>query len=99
MKKFISTLLLFLGIILSTAAQNVIKGVVVDSEKNTQLKGVAINVKNNTANTLTNENGVFILQNLTNGSYVLEISLKGYETQNFPLELSGSTVDLGNILL
>ena len=99
MKKFISTLLLFLGIILSTAAQNVIKGVVVDSEKNTQLKGVAINVKNNTANTLTNENGVFILQNLTNGSYVLEISLKGYETQNFPVELSGSTVDLGNILL
>ena len=99
MKKFISTLLLFLGIILSTAAQNVIKGVVVDSEKNTQLKGVAINVKNNTANTLTNENGVFILQNLTNGSYVLEISFKGYETQNFPVELSGSTVDLGNILL
>jgi len=99
MKKFISTLLLFLGIILSTAAQNVIKGVVVDSEKNTQLKGVAINVKNNTANTLTNENGVFILQNLTNGSYVIEISLKGYETQNFPVELSGSTVDLGNILL
>jgi hypothetical protein len=99
MKKFITTLLLFFGIILSTAAQNVIKGVVVDSEKNTQLKGVAINVKNNTANTLTNENGVFILQNLTNGSYVLEISFKGYETQNFPVELSGSTVDLGNILL
>jgi hypothetical protein len=99
MKKFITTLLLFFGIILITAAQNVIKGVVVDSEKNTQLKGVAINVKNNTANTLTNENGVFILQNLTNGSYVLEISLKGYETQNFPVELSGSTVDLGNILL
>jgi hypothetical protein len=99
MKKFITTLLLFFGIILSTVAQNVIKGVVVDSEKNTQLKGVAINVKNNTANTLTNENGVFILQNLTNGSYVLEISFKGYETQNFPVELSGSTVDLGNILL
>ena len=99
MKKFITTLLLFFGIILSTVAQNVIKGVVVDSEKNTQLKGVAINVKKNTANTITNENGVFILQNLTNGSYVLEISFKGYETQNFPVELSGSTVDLGNILL
>ena len=99
MKKFITTLLLFFGIILSTVAQNVIKGVVVDSEKNTQLKGVAINVKKNKANTITNENGVFILQNLTNGSYVLEISFKGYETQNFPVELSGSTVDLGNILL
>ena len=99
MKKFITTILLFFGIIFSTVAQNVIKGVVVDSEKNTQLKGVAINVKKNTVNTLTNENGVFILQNLTNGSYVLEISFKGYETQNFPVELSGTTVDLGNILL
>ena len=99
MKNFITTLLLFFGIIFGTVAQNVIKGVVVDSEKNTQLKGVAINVKKNTANTFTNDNGVFILQNLTNGSYVLEISFKGYETQNFPVELSGTTVDLGNILL
>ena len=99
MKNFITTLLLFFGIIFGTVAQNVIKGVVVDSEKNTQLKGVAINVKKNTANTFTNDNGVFILQNLTNGSYVLEISFKGYETQNFPVELSGTTVDLGTVLL
>ena len=99
MKKFITTLLLLFGIIFSTVAQNVIKGVVVDSEKNTQLQGVAINVKKNMVSTLTNENGVFILQNLINGSYVLEISFKGYETQNFPVELSGTTVDLGNILL
>ena len=99
MKNFITTLLLFFGIIFGTVAQNVIKGVVVDSEKNTQLKGVAINVKKNTANTFTNDNGVFILQNLTNGAYVLQISFKGYETQNFPVELSGTTVDLGTILL
>ena len=99
MKNFITTLLLFFGVIFGTVAQNVIKGVVVDSEKNTQLKGVAINVKKNTANTVTNDNGVFILQNLTNGSYVLEISFKGYETQNFPVELSGTTVDLGTVLL
>ncbi|MDG1980913.1 MAG: TonB-dependent receptor [Flavobacteriaceae bacterium] len=99
MKNFITTLLLFFGIIFGTVAQNVIKGVVVDSEKNTQLKGVAINVKKNTANTFTNDNGVFIIQNLTNGAYVLEISFKGYETQNFPVELSGTTVDLGTVLL
>ena len=99
MKKFITALLLFFGIIFSTSAQNVIKGVIVDSEKNTQLKGVAIKVKKNTISTLTNENGVFILQNLMNGSYVLEISFNGYETQNFPVELSGTTIDLGTILL
>ncbi|MGB1170105.1 MAG: carboxypeptidase-like regulatory domain-containing protein [Flavobacteriaceae bacterium] len=99
MKKFITTLLLFFGVIFSSIAQNVIKGVVVDSEKNTQLEGVVVKVKENTMSTLTNENGVFILQNLPNGAYVLEISFSGYETQNFPVELSGTTVDLGNILL
>ncbi len=99
MKKFITTLLLFFGVIFSTIAQNVIKGVVVDSEKNTQLKGVAIKVEKNTISTLTNENGVFILQDLVNGSYVLEISFNGYETQNYPVELSGTTIDLGTILL
>ena len=99
MKKFITTLLLFFGVIFSTIAQNVIKGVVVDSEKNTQLKGVAIKVKKNTISTLTNENGVFILQDLVNGSYVLEISFNGYETQTYPVELSGTTIDLGTILL
>ena len=99
MKKFITTLLLFFGVIFSSIAQNVIKGVVVDSERNTQLKGVVVKVKENTMSTLTNENGVFILQNLPNGAYVLEISFSGYETQNFPVELSGMTVDLGNILL
>lgn len=99
MKKFITTLLLFFGVIFSSIAQNVIKGVVVDSEKNTQLEGVVVKVKENTMSTLTNENGVFILQNLPNGAYVLEISFSGYETQNFPVELSGMTVDLGNILL
>ena len=99
MKKFITTLLLFFGVIFSSIAQNVIKGVVVDSERNTQLEGVVVKVKENTMSTLTNENGVFILQNLPNGAYVLEISFSGYETQNFPVELSGMTIDLGNILL
>lgn len=99
MKKFITTLLLFFGVIFSSIAQNVIKGVVVDSERNTPLEGVVVKVKENTMSTLTNENGVFILQNLPNGAYVLEISFSGYETQNFPVELSGMTVDLGNILL
>ena len=99
MRKIITTSILFFLVIFSSIAQNIIKGVVVDSDENNQLKGVAIKVKENTASILTNENGVFILQNLSNGSYILEISFKGYETQNFPVELSGMTVDLGTILL
>ena len=99
MKKFIPTILLIFFISLSTYAQNVIKGIVVDSEENNPLKGVSIDVKDTTLSVLTNENGVFILENLSNGSILIQISYPGYETQNFPIELDGKTIDLGTILL
>lgn len=99
MKKFIPTILLIFFISLSTIAQNVIKGIVVDSEENNPLKGVSIDVKDTTLSVLTNENGVFILENLSNGSILIQISYPGYETQNFPVELDGKTIDLGTILL
>lgn len=99
MKKFIPTILLVFFISFSTYAQNVIKGVVVDSEENNPLKGVSVDVKDTTLSVLTNENGVFILENLSSGSILIQISYPGYETQNFPVELDGNTIDLGTILL
>ncbi len=99
MKKFIPTILLVFFISFSTYAQNVIKGVVVDSEENNPLKGVSVDVKDTTLSVLTNENGVFILENLSSGSILIQISYPGYETQNFPVELNGNTIDLGTILL
>ena len=99
MKKFIPTILLIFFISFSTYAQNVIKGVVVDSEENNPLNGVSVDVKDTTLSVLTNENGVFILENLSSGSILIQISYPGYETQNFPVELNGNTIDLGTILL
>ena len=99
MKKFIPTILLISLISFSTFAQNVIKGVVLDSEENNPLKGVSVDIKDTTLRVLTNENGVFILENLSSGSVLIQISYPEYETQNFPVELNGKTIDLGTILL
>ncbi len=79
-------------------AQNVVKGIVVDSNSENPLQGVLVNVKNTTVNKVTNVNGVFNITGVTNGKYIVELKLAGYETQNFPVELSGNVVDLGTIL-
>ena len=79
--------------------QNIVKGIVVDSNSEKPLSGVLIKLKNTKQRILTNIKGVFNFENLLKRNSILEISFKGYETQNFPIELTGKTIDLGIILL
>lgn len=79
-------------------AQNVVKGVVVDSNSENPLQGVSVSIKSLSKTVTTGADGSFNLTNVSNGNYVVEISFKGYETQNFPVQLSGKTIDLGTIL-
>ena len=97
MKKIIATLLLSLSCLVSILAQNSIKGTVVDGNDEKPIKGVVVIVQNTTVRAVTDDSGAFTIGNLTNGSYVLELTFTGYETQNFPVTLSGSPVDLGTI--
>lgn len=99
MKKIITTLLFSLCCFFGIYAQNSVKGVVVDGKDEKPIKGVTVAIKDTSVSVLTNDNGAFIIENLTNGNYIVEISYKGYETQNFPLELSGLPVDLSTIYL
>lgn len=99
MKKIITTLLFSLCCFFGIYAQNSVKGVVVDGKDEKPIKGVTVAIKDTSVSALTNDNGAFIIENLTNGNYIVEISYKGYETQNFPLELSGLPVDLSTIYL
>jgi hypothetical protein len=96
MKKIISTLLLSFCCFVAFA-QNSIKGVVVDGNDEKPIKGVAVIIKDTSTRVLTNDNGEFVIENLSNGDYILQISFQGYESQNFPVQLSGSPVDLGTI--
>lgn len=92
---------MFLSILVTTGlfAQNVVKGIVVDSDSKKPLQNVSVSIKNTNISQKTNALGAFTLSNISNGSYIVEIKFGGYETQNFPVQLSGSAVDLGTILL
>ena len=97
MKKITATLLLSLCCLMNVIAQNSIKGVVVDGNDETPIKGVVVIVQNTDVRTVSDDLGAFYVEGLSNGSYVLELSFTGYETQNFPVTLTGSPIDLGKI--
>ena len=91
---------LLLLLVRAINAQNIVKGIVVDYNSEKPLKNVSVTIKNNSTQLLeTNDLGVFILKKLGNGNTILELNLSGYETQNFQLDLIGTTIDLGIIFL
>jgi hypothetical protein len=100
MKKIVLFILMILFLSPGITAQNIVKGIIKDNDSRKPLKNVSVLIKNKTSFMFkTDERGVFNIQKLINGSYVLEIKLSGYEVQNFPIILTGKTIDLGTILL
>ena len=99
MKKIVIATLLLLTSFLEVNGQNVVKGIVLDTDSEKPLHGVFVNIKNTSKSQTTDLNGNFLIKNIQNGKSILEIKLFGYETQNIPIEVAGKTVDLGIILL
>jgi len=99
MNKTIVLIVLFLLCFTSIYSQNIIKGIVVDNNSENPLSNVFVRVRNTNVTTKTDINGFFQVKDLSNGSYVMEIKFSGFETQNFPLELSGKILNLGLIIL
>ena len=99
MNKTIILIVLFLSCFRIINSQNIVKGIVVNNTTMNPLSNVLVSVKNTIITTKTDLNGVFQIKDLANGNYILEIKFNGFETQNFPLEFLGNTVDLGSILL
>ena len=98
MTKKIVHLVLFLLCYTTLYSQNVIKGILLENNSKKPLSNVLVSVKNTIIKTKTDVKGVFRIKGLASGSYLLEIKLNGFETQNFPLELLNTTLDLGAIL-
>ncbi|MDX9697379.1 MAG: TonB-dependent receptor [Bacteroidales bacterium] len=66
---------------LSLLAQNEIKGKVVDSQNNEPLSGANIVVQEIQKGTSTNEQGEFVIKEITPGTYTLLVSFVGYHDQ------------------
>lgn len=99
MRKIVFSICVSLFTLFSLQAQNIVKGIVKDNNSEKPLAGVLVNIVNTTSSQTTGLDGAFSLKAVPNGSYLLEIKLTGYESQNFPLEFSGNTIDLGTIYM
>ena len=99
MKKILPTMLVALLYSFSSNAQNIVKGVILDYNSEKPLQGIIVSVKEHNVLQTTSNEGVFVLKNLPNGKQMVTIKANGYETQNYPVILSGKTINLGTIMM
>ncbi|WP_440120557.1 TonB-dependent receptor domain-containing protein [Tenacibaculum sp. Ill] len=99
MRNFTITMLLLFSGLFGLNAQNIVKGIVINGDSENPMQGVSVSVKEANISGTTDTSGAFTLNGLPNGRQIVTVSLNGYETQNFPVELSGKTVDLGTIFM
>lgn len=91
---------LFYVINLSAQSDISVKGTIVASISETPLNGVSILLKNSNLIVKTNNEGVFNIDNLELGSYLLQLVFEGYQTQHIPLSVfEHKEYDLGIIYL
>lgn len=98
MRKIVLTMFVLMFCITGFNAQNIVKGIVTDSDSEDPLQGVLVSVVNTALNQKTGLDGAFTIKNIPKGNYIIELKLEGYETQSFPVEFVGDTIDLGIIL-
>jgi hypothetical protein len=86
---------IIIGTSQSTAS---IQGIVIDTHSETTLKSVGVKILGTTFFTETTLNGNFKIENIPEGTYVLELYLEGYSEKNISFEIiENQTVDLGTI--
>ena len=99
MKQTIISLFLSLLCYTSIMAQNTVKGVVKDSDSEKLLQNVSVSIKGLETVIQTDLNGTFTLKDVPKGKHLVIIRKQGYETQNFPVNLIGKTIDLGLVFM
>lgn len=87
---FISSVLFSTATMLAQSSSGNIKGMVCDSENRAELIGASIYIKSLNRNSVSDEKGEFIFNNIPEGKYSLQISLMGYKPQSKLVELKGN---------
>lgn len=101
MKKLVLSLLfLFQAIFVLAQNQSTVKGKVVDSKSQSPLGSVKVMIQSNEQFVTTNNLGEFQISGISDGNQILVISVDGYNTQNFAIEvLANQTLDVGLLFL
>lgn len=97
MKRHLSFCTLFLALTLSVFAQDFkISGKIADKDGHSFIEyaNISLSKQDSTfiAGVNSNENGIFILDKLTRGNYILSCSYMGYDTQYMPINLDTNLV-------
>lgn len=104
-KRLLSLILLALAAISYAAAQNVVRGIVVDADNGEHLSFVNVrltapgNERRVIATAATDDKGAFSIKGVKNGAYDVIVTYVGYKTARLSATLSKSapTADLGTI--
>lgn len=101
MKKLaLSLLFLFQVIFVMAQNQSTVKGKVVDSKSQSPLGSVKVMIQSNEQFVTTNNLGEFLIKGIATGDQILVVSVDGYNTQNFAIEVvAGQTLDVGLMFL
>ena len=93
MKKIIFVALYMLPLVVPLFAQTTIQGNVNDAN-NQPLIGANVLIQNTLIGTVTDLDGNFFFENITESELTLEISYLGYETQIIPVETKNPTISI-----
>jgi hypothetical protein len=101
MKKLVLSLLfLFQAIFVIAQNQSTVKGKVVDSKSQNPLGSVKVMIQSNEQFVTTNNLGEFQIKSIAAGDQILVVSVDGYNTQNFAIEVvANQTLDVGMMFL
>ena len=101
MKKLVLSLLfLFQAVFAVAQNQSIVKGKVVDSKSQSPLGSVKVMIQSNEQFVTTNSLGEFQISGISDGNQILVISVDGYNTQNFAIEVvANQTLDVGLLFL
>ncbi|WP_064196197.1 MULTISPECIES: outer membrane beta-barrel protein [Emticicia] len=103
MKKTLMLLFMLFSSLVFAQPKSVVRGIAID-ENNQVLPFATISVlvtkdSSNISSQLTKENGSFEFILSNSKSYLLKISVVGYQTTVFPFTIQGDFTDLGNVLV
>jgi hypothetical protein len=78
---YLTVIMVMIAIELTNASQYTLTGIVLDSESKKPIHGASVIIEKSNAGTETDSSGRFVLNNMYEGSYILQVSHIGYETK------------------
>ncbi len=90
--KLILVAILFLSFQYAAVAQNVLKGKVTDRKEKATLSGASIYIPDLKIGAASKADGTYLLKNIPEGTYLIEVTFIGYASQYKELRFKGETI-------